>query len=334
MPDQILMIKATAVAGGLAAALLLALTWPRPRASAVRVGVAWVLAIAVAFVAGAWMLGYRPSWPIAQDRDRLLLILLPAAVVIELLGSLRPACGRWGRAAHWVLRLALAGTAGRILLYHTSYLTDLSGPGTRLWSRTDSWLWLKGMAAALLVDWVALTALAHRAKSGGSGASGGSGGSGGRVIPLALALAIAGSALTIMLSGSLTTGQPALALAAALVGATIASLLLPAAVATTASLGVALVIWFGLLVSGRFFAELTMARAATLFFAPLLCWLPELLPAVRRRRPWVRAATCLLLVAIPIAIVVFQAQRQFAKDSAGGVDYGASGGDYSNFQSK
>jgi hypothetical protein len=252
-------------------------------------------------------------------------------VVIELLGSLRPACGWWGRAAHWVLRLALAAAAGRILLYHTSYLTDLSGPGSRLWSRTESRLWLKGLAAALLVDWVALTVLARRVRSGGSG------GSGGRAIPLALALAIGGSALTIMFSGSLTTGQPALALAAGLVGATVASLLLPAAEATTASLGVALVLWFGLLVSARFFADLTTMHAATLFFAPLLCWLPELLPAVRRLRgwrAWVRTAVCLLLVAIPVAVVVFQTQRQFAKDSAGGTDSGPGAGDYSNFQSK
>jgi hypothetical protein len=147
-----------------------------------------------------------------------------------------------------------------------------------------------------------------------------------------VAVAVGGSALTIMFSGSLTTGQPALGLAAALGVAAVASFLLPGPAAATAGLGVALVCWFGLLLSARFFADLTTCHFALLFLAPLLGALPRLLPRVRRSRSWIRAGLALFLVAIPVALVVFQAQRQFARDSASpATPGGTSADDYSNF---
>jgi hypothetical protein len=314
MPDPILMVESAVTAGGVAAVVLLALAWPWRRAPGVRVGIGWVVGVTAGFALGAWLLGYRPAWPIGQDRDRLLLIILPAAFVIELIGAL-PLVREWrmGQVALCVLRLALAAATAPILLHQTQYLADLAGPGTALWSGRRMWAWLAGLAGALALQWVALSILLRR---GGSETARGQGG-GGRAIPLAVAMAVGGSALTIMLTGSLVTGQAALALAGALTGAAVASLLLSPAAATNASLGVGLVCWFSLLISGRFFADLTTVQAAALWFAPLLCWLPPLVPGVRRWRPWARAVICLALVGFLIAVIIFQAHRQFARDSAG-----------------
>jgi hypothetical protein len=68
---------------------------------------------------------------------------------------------------------------------------------------------------------------------------------------------------------------------------------------------------FGLLVVGRLFAGLTTLNAALLFAAPLLGWLPELLPT----RRLVRVALRLALAAVPVVVALVLAQEKFATDS-------------------
>ena len=72
---------------------------------------------------------------------------------------------------------------------------------------------------------------------------------------------------------------------------------------------------FSILILGRFFGELSTGRAVAIFLAPLLCWTTEL-PVFRHRKPWFVAAVRLALVAVPLAAVLFLAQRDFAKNSA------------------
>src|SRR5262249_10274173 len=118
----------------------------------------------------------------------------------------------------------------------------------------------------------------------------------------------------IMLSGYATGGQLALPLAAALVGATVASWALSGPTDVTGPLGLGVVGLFALLVIGRFFGQLTTGHAALLFAAPLLCWLPEL-PSIRRLRPWLRGLAQVVLVAVPVAVAGAQAQQKFAEAS-------------------
>jgi hypothetical protein len=154
------------------------------------------------------------------------------------------------------------------------------------------------MAAALAGTWAALSFLTPP----------------GRAVPLAVALACAGTGVTIMLSGYATGGQMGLPLAAAVAGATIASLALSGRPGLQGVLGLGVVGLFALLVVGRFFGELTTGNAALLFFAPLLCWLPEL-PYVRRLRPWSRSGLRVLCTALPVILVLALAQQKFAADS-------------------
>lgn len=296
MPDVKLIIEAIAAAAGLASALILVGGWPWRKPREKLVAAAWPLAVGIGFFAGCWMLlGQLPGWPPQEDADRLLWVIAPAAILAELLAVVisRP---RW---LGWALRAIVAASAGRILLHDTSYIADLAG-GTSDWTTSQIWLYLGSMAAGLFVVWALLDWLAARSPS--------------RSLPLALAMVSGAAGITIMLSGYATGGQRCLPLAAALAAAGVASLLPKTKIDVRGGLGVGLVALFVMLAAGYFFGKLTLPHAVVLFVAPLGCWITEL-PPLKKLRSWQRGLVQLLVVAIPLAIVVFQAQQQFAADS-------------------
>src|SRR5262249_38932505 len=149
--------------------------------------------------------------------------------------------------------------------------------------------------------WLLLSFLARRAQSPS--------------IPLAIAMTCAGASVTVMLSGYATGGQNGLPLAAALTGATIASLGLanPALLQGLVSIGV--VGLFSLVVIGRFFGDLTTLNACLLFFAPLLCWFAEL-PIIRKRGTFLQFIARIGLTAIPAGLALFLAVQTFMHPSA------------------
>jgi len=216
----------------------------------------------------------------------------------------------------WPLRLLLALATARILLHDTIYLKDPNGPGTREWTPLQTTLILGGLGAGLLAVWAALDVLGRRTR----GAS-----------PwVALALACAGAAVAIMYSHYATGGQLGVALAGALGGAGLATLLFGGP-RETGSLGVGVVSLFGLLVVGRFFVDLTTAQALLLLLAPLLAWLPEL-PLVHRLGPVVRGTLAVVLVALPVSFVAVQARQQAeARDGPAAAPGEGTRSDYEQF---
>jgi hypothetical protein len=252
--------------------------------------IGWILGVGAGFYLGAVVLGIVPRLTLAEDRDRFLLLVLPGGILAELIAAI-PSVPRW---VGWLARAAVAAGAGLVLLRGSVYVEDLTGPGSRLWTGEETVQWLGGLAVALLVVWGMLGLLMQVAPA--------------RSVPLALAVACAGSGMAVMFSGSAVDGQLGLPLAAALAGPTAASFLLPGPPRGTAAIGVGVVGLFALLVGGRFFAELPLLPAAVLFAAPLLCWLTEL-------PPWLRGVMRVLVVAILVALVVFQAQQKFGEKS-------------------
>jgi hypothetical protein len=297
MAEPVLLLKASAAAAVLAALAVLLTGWPwrQPRPGWTAAGGA--LGLGAGFLAGAWALGQVPHFPPREDQDRLLLVLLPAV------GGAEVAAAFLGRRAWlaWSLRLFVAAGAARTLLHGSIYVTDSGVPGTREWSPAQTWLILAGLAAALAANWALLGRLANRRA--------------GRTALCVLALTTAGAGVTIMLSGYTSAGQLGFPLAAGLVGTAAASLALAGTVDLRGPAGVGVVGLFALLVVGRFFGELSTANAALLFAAPLLGWLPELLPA-RRVGPRVRGVVRVALAAVPVAIVLALAVQRFQADSA------------------
>jgi len=303
------MLVAMAAAALVASAAFL---FPRRFGGEGRSSVRCLVGAATGFYIGCGIVGMWPKWPPVEDRDRLLLVLFPCVIVMELLAAL-PACPRWGKL---LLRLPVALSAAPILLHNSVYLTQSPGPDSIGWTSAQQVSILGGLALALGGVWAALNLLAKKNP--------------GRSLPLALAVACAGAAVSIMLSGYATCGPVGLLLAAAILGAMIGSLFLPTPPDVTGVVGPCIVGVFSLVVVGRFFGELTSVNALLLMAAPLLCWVPEL-PYLCRLGPRLRGVVRLVLIAAPLAIVLSLIQN------AGKADQTAPAGeepgieDYQNF---
>lgn len=290
MPEPILLVVSMVVAAIVLAMLLLIGGWPWREAKTSRLQAGWVIGQGVGWAAGCWVVGVRPHWPIQQDQDRLLVVVLPVVILLEL-AAVHVKQPRW---LIWLARLVAAAGTARILLHGTSYLTGTVEDGA--WSATQVWSILGSMAFALALVWFLLALLQRQAP--------------GLSLWGCLAGTSAGAGLTVMLSGYATGGQVGLPLAGALLGSVGAALLLPRSLPDQPPLGVAIVGLFSILVIGRFFGELTWGHAVLLFLAPLLGWAPEL-PQVRRLRPWSCGLLRLFVVGLLVIGVVVHARQQF-----------------------
>ena len=295
MPDPIVILTAMGMAAAVAAAMLGIFGWPWRTGRPTFVEAGWAVGMTAGLFLGCWYLEIRPHWPPREDLDRLLAVIIPAVLGVELLAAFP----KVPRSLVWPLRFLIVTGVARILLHGSGYITDLTGPVTSEWSTTQQWLIFSGLAVIETAVWVGIDLLARRTP--------------GLSVPLCLAVVIVGSAVTVMLSGYATGGQVGLPLAAALVGSTAAAALLPRSSPNTAQLGVPIVGLFSLLVIGRFFGDLTTAHATLLVFAPLLAWIPEL----NYPRPipsWARGLMRLILVGSLVSTVLVHAQRKFAQD--------------------
>src|SRR6267378_2427680 len=113
MPNPVLILEAMGAAAATAAAVLLLCAWPWREPRPVRAAVGIVLGIAVGFYVGCWLLGFRPHWPPREDQDRLLLLLFPAVLWVEIVAAF-PGRFRW---LIWLPRLGVAALAAPILLH-------------------------------------------------------------------------------------------------------------------------------------------------------------------------------------------------------------------------
>ncbi|WP_165245427.1 hypothetical protein [Paludisphaera soli] len=303
MPDPILMLGATAAAL-IAAALAAALgRWvARGRAS----GLVGTLAFAIGAYLGLAVLGVRPRWPLSEDQDRFLGLVLPGVLLVEAIGPVAKV-PRWAGVG---LRFAGSMAVAPTLLYGSSYLADLAGPGSALWPPAVRYPILVGLGLALFGVWAALEWTTRRSGSAVR-------------VPLATAGAVAGAGLCVMLSGYASGGMNGLPLAGAIAGAAVARHALP---------GAGAVLLFGLLLAGYAFGELKPDVAAALFLTPLLAAVPEIGP-LSRFRPWARTALALALVAAATGLAVgltavrFQAVAAGTGREAGGI----SADDYQQF---
>ncbi len=139
MPDPIVMAKAAALAAFVTALA----TWLLGRLSRPLGG---PLGAGLGILAGAWALGLAPR--VSQGTRLRAAAAGPrsGAILAECVASLR---------LGWLMRLAVAAGAVPVLVHGSSYVADLSGPGTREWSPGLAAGLFAGLAAALFLSWTA-----------------------------------------------------------------------------------------------------------------------------------------------------------------------------------
>lgn len=293
MPEPSLYLQAMGAAGIVSAMCVLALAGVRRPASAARLNSASVLGIGFGLVVGYHLLSWRWAWPPVHGLDRLLRIVIPTVLGIELIAGFE-CIPRW---VAWCLRLGLAATTPGILLHGSVYLSG-SGSDWTLWQVGTGLAVCSALLAGL---WGLLGWLLERSP--------------GVSIPLALALSIWCAGLTVMMAGYIKGGAAAFPMAATLVATALGARLTAQRSSVPAILGIGMVGLFGLLFVGRFFGRLSTASALTILIAPLLCWATEA-PLLRHRKPWLVGSLRLVLVAIPLVVVLAVAKRNFDRDMA------------------
>jgi hypothetical protein len=282
-------IIAMMVAAGVCGLVLL---WGKDR---VRSALA-AIALGVAYFVGHFFITGRVSFPPADTTNwlpyfALVGALLGAMVPLSRTGrkeSLSPeieevrGTGR-GRGGGWarVLIFALvSGGALRLLLKPKFQYT---------WSLSQGWIWVAGLAGAMVLLALILDALARRSETAVE-------------MPAFLLITCAGTFGALMLSGSMVLGQFAAVLAAALFG----GLLFTVRKVTfgRAIVPVFVLLLGALLVSGYFFAELPAASAVMLGLAPVLALVPVGRPS-KLLAFGMRAA----LVSVPVIVALVLAFR-------------------------
>ena len=168
MPDPKLYLLAMAASAIASLLFVLVATAVARPASSTRLNVVSILAISIGLAVGYNVLSLRLAWPPANGLDRLLLIIVPVAIGIELIAGFS-----WvPRSIVRLMRICLAAAAPRILLHGSVYL---SGPS----SDRDLWqsaVQLVFCSLLLIGTWRLLTILSARLP--------------GISIPLALAMTI------------------------------------------------------------------------------------------------------------------------------------------------
>lgn len=130
MPEPLLYLKAMGAAAIVSAAFVLTVAMMRWRLDSTSRGLtsenpAWqklmcVVGVGAALAVGCNLLSIRLTWPPSNALDRLVVVVIPTALAIEMLAS-------FGRVTHWTawsLRVFLALAIPRILLHGSVYLGD------------------------------------------------------------------------------------------------------------------------------------------------------------------------------------------------------------------
>ncbi|HEV3138848.1 MAG TPA: hypothetical protein VGZ26_13115, partial [Pirellulales bacterium] len=205
MPDPFQIIQASTAAGVVAAVVMLAAAWASRKGRVGLATLADVLAFGAGMAIGCWWLGLAPKLPPIEDRDRLFVVLLPAAAIVEIIAG-------FSRRRPWVghvLRVLLALPIPALLLFGSGWLPaawagmDPSAPST--WTPQEAIAMLVGLGVLLAAMWGLLVWASQQ--------------TGGFVVPAALGLLVAAAGTCVALSGSVNEGQIGLPFAGVAAGA-------------------------------------------------------------------------------------------------------------------
>jgi hypothetical protein len=295
MPEPLLYFKAMGTSALVSAVIALALLKTRCEAGPGWRNFASAVAISAGLFAGYGLLSLQLAWPPRNGLDRLLTIIIPLALCIEVIAAFQH--GRLRVA--WLLRLSLAAAVPRILLHDSVYLRT-----TGEWTAMQSFATLATCGCLLFVVWWSMSLLLKR---------------GARLaLPISICLAAQCAGATVMMAGYIKGGAAAIPLVATLLATAVVAWLVKKNTQVENPVpqiivGAGVVSLFGILFVGKFFGRVSNEHALAMLFAPLLCWISEL-PLLRNRKPWMIAVIQLLAVVIPLTTVLFLSKQNFDRD--------------------
>ncbi|MGF1579148.1 MAG: hypothetical protein ACFCD0_07275 [Gemmataceae bacterium] len=122
----------------------------------------YALGIGGAVLFGMWWLGISISWPPTNHEERIVLLILPTVVAIEVvIATVQP-----NVPAAWALRVLVASAIPGVLLQGHQLLQsdnpDFKILEIRTWNPAERHLWLLGAAVVLVGVWWSLTFLLRR----------------------------------------------------------------------------------------------------------------------------------------------------------------------------
>ena len=212
----------------------------------------------------------------ANAINRFLTIVLPAAVIIELISGFAsiPTLSEARRLKDagllsfslLILRIGFFASIGRILLHNSVYL-GVSPNIAGTWSGWQIFILLTASAVLLMATWLLLSNLAKR--------------NGPSSVAASLSLSIMTAGISIMLAGYIKGGVAALPFAASLIGVVSISQFLRSdersddGQSMQGTIGTGVTTLFSLLWIGYFFGQLPVIDSVIIFFAPVLCWVSE-----------------------------------------------------------
>ncbi|MDZ4658583.1 MAG: hypothetical protein SH868_13485 [Bythopirellula sp.] len=273
---------------GILAVVTLALVWILTKNAAS----SWRTAAVVSFLAGLWALDSQgvgvvaaisKSVRITEAKDFLPLMML-LAVVPDSVATL----GKSGALAAWLMRLALCVFLPWRMLAGSVYLPKVAPPpnfDTGAWSTGEAVVWLGGSAALLLATWSVIRAESTEQPK----------------LRSALAALVAfAAAVTIALSGSITTGQMMGVLTATLTGCALAAWLLKLGRGPDAAAGPLVIAFGSILVFSHFIVDVKLLYTVLLVvgFAVGAGWF---FPGKKWSTP-LRCAICLLAIGTAVGI--------------------------------
>jgi hypothetical protein len=301
MPDPQLIASAAVAAALVAAVVMLVGVWPARKGRMSLATLVEVLAVGGGIVIGCRWLGIEPRLSLAEDQDRLLVVILPVTGVVEILAAFFSPRAWIGQ----VLRVLWSLCVPALLLLGSGWLPaawlpigEPSAPSS--WTSSQAIGMLAALGVALALLWGLLIRAAERP--------------GGFAVPAALGLVTTAAGVSVMLSGSASGGLIGLPFAGIAAGVLVVCLLFARMRATTGLAGVGIILLFGVLVDGRFFGKLTTTNFVLLLAAPLLSCVGGI-ASLARFRAVPRFVGLVILALLPAGVAAGLAYRTFAEET-------------------
>ena len=264
----------------------------------------------VGLVLGLWpgyrILGFESRWPPVNALDRFLMIVLPAAMIVEFIGTVRVPDDqhnflfRFSSFCAATVRFAFIVSVGRVLWHDSVYLSSVES-NTNDWPPFIAFGVLLSGAALLYVALRSSMILAFRGVSAS--------------LTAGLVMSLLATGMVTMLAGYIKGGAAAMPLAGGICGAALALRMAgkktgPATSHGQFLIGISVTALFSLLWIGRFFGQLTTFDVLMIFLSPHCCWLSEFWP-FRDYSNNYRMVIRMAAVALILLVVLFFKWQQF-----------------------